>query len=63
MALKQRETNRKALEMAAAMVRDADFVSLFGDDMGDGDEHDDEVMAKAQEYAARRIEGLIRQKA
>ena len=47
MALKQREANRKALEMAAAMVRDADFDSLF-DDTGDGSEHDEEVMARAR---------------
>lgn len=29
--LKQREANREALMMATAMVRDADFDSLFGD--------------------------------
>ena len=60
MALKQREAKRKALEMAAAMVRDADFDSLF-DDTGDGSEHDEEVMAKAQANAVRRITALIRQ--
>lgn len=60
MALKQREANRKALEMAAAMVRDADFTSLF-DDLGDGSERDDEVLAKAQANAVRRIEAMIRQ--
>lgn len=59
MALKQREANRKALEMAAAMVRDADFCSLF-DDLGDGSERDEEVPAKAQANAVRRISALIR---
>lgn len=58
MALKQREANRKALEMAAAMVRDADLDALF-DDLGDGSEKDDEVLAKAQGNAVRRIEGLL----
>ena len=62
MALKQREANRKALEMPVAMVRDADLDDLF-DDLGDGSEHDDHVLTMAQEYAVRRIKAPIRQPA
>lgn len=61
MALKQREANRKALEMAVALVENADLDSLF-DDFGDGSDEDDEVLDKAQKYAARRIEGLLARK-
>ncbi len=59
MALKQREANRKALEMAAAMVRDADLQSLF-DDLGDDSEKDIETLEKAKNYAVRRIENLMK---
>lgn len=59
MALKQRAVNREALLMAAAMVRDADFTQLF-DDLGDGSERDDEVLHRAQQYAVRRIERLVK---
>lgn len=61
MALKQREANRQALEMAAALVENADLLSLF-DDQGDGGEKDDNVLHKAQQYAVRRIRGLLRQR-
>lgn len=47
--------------MAAAMVRDADFESLFAD-LGDGSEEDDKVLDKAQKYAVRRIEALVAHK-
>jgi hypothetical protein len=60
-ALKQRDANREALEMAAAMVRDADFEALFAD-LGDGSEEDDKVLDKAQKYAVRRIEALVAHK-
>lgn len=40
-------------------VRDADFDGLF-DDLGDGSERDEEVLAKAQANAVRRISALIR---
>lgn len=39
MALNQRQANRKPREMAASMVRDADFNCLFND-LGDGSERD-----------------------
>jgi hypothetical protein len=58
MALKQREANRKALEMAAEMVRGADLAGLF-DDLGDGSENDSEILTKAQDNAVRRIKALI----
>ncbi len=45
--------------MAASMVRDADFTSLFGE-LGDGSERDEEILDKAQKYAVRRIEGLTK---
>ena len=60
MPLKQREANRKALENAAAIIQCCDFTQLFGEDLGDGSEHDDDVMEKAQAYAVRRIESLTR---
>jgi hypothetical protein len=56
--MKQHEANRIALEMAAAMVRDADFDSLFGDEYEPN--KDDDVCHKAQAYAVRRIEGLLK---
>jgi hypothetical protein len=59
MALKQREMNKQALEAATSFIRDADFTQIF-DDAGDGSEHDDEVLEKAQAYAVRRIEGLLK---
>lgn len=64
MKLKQRQANKAALEMAAAMVRDADLEELFADfgTIGDTDaeeEHNYAVMDKAQKYAAGRIERLI----
>jgi hypothetical protein len=56
--MKQREANRRALEMAAAMVRDADLESLFGQEYEPV--KDDDVCSKAQVYAVRRIEGLLK---
>lgn len=58
MALKQREANRQAILMAAAMVRDADLTELF-DDLGDQSEKDDEILTKAQDTAVRRILALL----
>jgi hypothetical protein len=58
MRLKQRDMNRKALQMAAAMVENADFASLFGDDAFPDDERDEDVLAKAQAAAVRRIRAL-----
>lgn len=62
MALKQRAMNKKALEMAAASVKDADFVELFGDDGYADNEKDEEVLEKAQAHAVRRILSLINSK-
>ena len=61
--IKQREANRIAMAMAAAMVRDADFYSLFGDlaDAGETDaeyERNEVVMAKAQAQVAARLQRL-----
>ena len=46
--------------MAAAMVENADFISLF-DDLCDHMDNEvaDEMMAKAQAKAARRIQALV----
>lgn len=62
--LKQRETNRLAIHMAAALFEAMDFTEIFadlGDDESDPNamEHNDEVMDKAQANAVRRIRGLI----
>ena len=51
------------MAMAAAMVRDADFYSLFGDlaDAGETDaeyERNEVVMAKAQAQVAARLQRL-----
>jgi len=57
----QRNANRIALEMAAAMVRDADFEQLFaswGDDQYGREDHD-EILTKAQDNAVRRIMTLV----
>lgn len=64
MKLKQREVNKKALSMAASMVEDADFCSLFDDMLEAGEtdaeiEHNDTVMQKAQNVAVARIRKLI----
>lgn len=59
MALKQREMNRQALEAAASFIRASDFTQIF-DDAGDGSERDDEVLEKAQAYAVRRVESLLK---
>ena len=60
MTLKQRDMNRRALEMGAAMVRDSDLEQLFGwAHIGDGI-HNEKGMEKARAYAVRRIIGLIR---
>ena len=62
MKIKQREANRKALEMAAAMVRDADLDNLFGEDSYDCTDAEEAILSKAQDYAVRRIEALLSRK-
>lgn len=64
MKIKQRDANKAAIEMAAAMVRDADLMTLFGDlaecaATPAEEEHNDAVMAKAQAAALKRIEQLL----
>lgn len=59
MALKQREMNKKALEFAAATIRDSEFDAIFGDVQYE-DQRDEKVLDKAREYAVRRIKGLIK---
>lgn len=61
MALKQREANRKALEMAVAIIDNSDLESLFAD-LGDDSPKDYEILSNAKDYAVRRIQSLIKQK-
>jgi hypothetical protein len=56
-----REARKAALEMAASLVADGDFNSLFGDEIaGRAAEQDDgdAILAEAQQYAADRIRKL-----
>ena len=58
MTLKQRETNRLAIENAATHIENMDLQSLYGD-IGDGSDHDEQILAKAQATAVRRIRSLL----
>lgn len=55
----QRQANRMALEMGAALVETSDLEQLFAD-AGDGSHEQDEIFTNAQNYAVRRILALIR---
>lgn len=52
-----REATREALQMAAAMIRDADHLSLFNPETLDG--ADEDVLQLAQDKAVRRVESLV----
>lgn len=58
----KREAYRLAIEMAAAMVIDADWCSLFGDDLMDRDltDEDEQVLHDAQAKCAKRILSLVK---
>jgi len=59
----KREAYRQAINMAAAMVSDADFYYLFGELCeGDLSEDDEQVLHEAQGKAVARILSLIRAK-
>lgn len=53
-----REAKRAAAEMAAAMVENEDFYSLFGEYLcsrADAQPDGDEILARAQSEVAKRI--------
>lgn len=63
--LKQRETNKLALQTLLAGVNDADFYFLFGEEaimLADSEReehHNDKVMEKAKQNAINKLKRLI----
>lgn len=56
--MNQREANKAALRFAVELIRMQDLDSLFPDEYGESDGQD-EILQKAQDYAASRIERLL----
>jgi len=58
----KRAAFKSAIRMAAAMVNDADFCSLFGDEIIAENETDEEILQEAQGKAVARILAIIGEK-